>query len=448
MSLVLILVLALLMHATRSFSVAGIPASSGVTLALGYVLLTAFFSGDLAKRAHIPKLTGYILAGIIVGPSVLGFLNEGMVHNLAALNGMAIALIAMTAGTELELRSMRPLLKSIAWITVVGVMGAAAILAVAVFFMRDLFPFMEEMSRLEALAVASVLGVVAAAQSPAVVVALRDELDADGPVARTVLGVVVIADLVVIFLFAVTTTTAKGILGGSADLASTMGALAWELPGSLVVGTLIGLVLALYLAKVRDGGELFVLTVAFVVAEVGARLHFDPLLIALAAGIVVRNLTAHGDELHRRIEASSLPVYIVFFAVAGATLHLDALALVWLPATILVLVRAAGLLGGARIGAAIAGAPPSVRKFAGFGLLPQAGLALALSLLFARTFPEFGAEARALTLGIVALNELIAPAVYRQALVAAGEVGRRPRPAHDQAVIVPAGSELSEDIIA
>lgn len=425
MSLVLLLVLGLLMHATRTFSVGGIPASSGVSLALGYVLLTAFFCGDLAKHARIPRLTGYILAGIVVGPDVLGFLTEPMVKNLASVNGMAIALIAMTAGTELELRAMRPLLKSIAWITVVGVMGAAALLSVTVFFARNLFPFMDGMTPFQAVAVAAVLGVVAAAQSPAVVVALRDELDADGPVARTVLGVVVIADLVIILLFALATATAKGALGGSADVAATMTTLAWELPGSLVVGALIGFVLAIYLAKVREGGELFVLMVAFVIAEVGARLHFDPLLVALAAGIVVRNLTLHGDALHRRIESTSLPVYIVFFAVAGATLHLDALALVWLPATLIVAVRAVGLLGGARLGATLAGAPPEVRKYAGFGLLPQAGLALALSLLFARTFPEFGAQARALTLGIVALNELIAPAVYRYALVASGEAGKR-----------------------
>jgi hypothetical protein len=90
-------------------------------------------------------------------------------------------------------------------------------------------------------------------------------------------------------------------------------------------------------------------------------------------------------------------------------------------------VRGAGLLVGSRIGTNLAGAAPVVRRWAGFGLLPQAGLALALSMLFTKTFPEFGAEASALTLGVVALNELFAPALYRYALVRSGEAGKKPR---------------------
>jgi Kef-type K+ transport system membrane component KefB len=168
-----------------------------------------------------------------------------------------------------------------------------------------------------------------------------------------------------------------------------------------------------------------VLLVAFVIAEVGQRLHFDPLLVALAAGMCVRNASEVGDELHHHIEAPSLPVYILFFAGAGAHLHLDVLSLVGVPAVVFVLVRGVGLLTGASIGARVAEAPPGVRRFAGFGLLPQAGLALALSMLFAKTFPEFGVEAGALTLGVVAINEIVAPALYRSALVRSGEAGQR-----------------------
>ena len=96
---------------------------------------------------------------------------------------------------------------------------------------------------------------------------------------------------------------------------------------------------------------------------------------------------------------------------------------VGVPALAFVLVRAAGFLGGARIATRLAGAPEVVQRWVGFGLLPQAGLALALSMLFARTFPEFGAEAGAMMLGVVALNELVAPVLYRWALVKSGEAG-------------------------
>ena len=109
------------------------------------------------------------------------------------------------------------------------------------------------------------------------------------------------------------------------------------------------------------------------------------------------------------------------------------------PAVLFVVVRGVGLLTGAALGARLAEAPPVVKRYAGFGLLPQAGLALALSMLFAKTFAEFGVEASALTLGVVALNELIAPALYRFALVRSGEAGKKlPRGASAPAEDVPA----------
>jgi Kef-type K+ transport system membrane component KefB len=237
--------------------------------------------------------------------------------------------------------------------------------------------------------------------------------------------VVVIADLVVILMFAIASAIAKAVLGADADTLGTLLSLTWELGGSLVAGAGIGYVLGLYLRKVKAGAALFLLIVAFMIAEVGQRIHLDPLLVALAAGMLVRNTTTVGEELHGHIEWSALPVYILFFAVTGANLHLDVLAIVWLPALLFVGSRAFGLFFGSRIGAKFVDAPPSVQRYAGFGLLPQAGLALALSMLFAKTFPEFGAQAAALTLGVVAINELVAPAVYRAAMVRSGEAGQR-----------------------
>jgi Kef-type K+ transport system membrane component KefB len=424
MNLVLLVVLGGLMHATRSFGPAGPGDSAGTLLAFGYVLITAFFAGRLFRQVGLPRLTGYIAAGIVAGPTGLGLVSAEMVGSLDVVNGVAVAMIALTAGSELELRAMRPLLRSIRWITVVGVLGTTVLLSAAVLLLRPLLPFMAGLGTLQTGAVALLLGVVMVAQSPAVVVALRDELEADGAVVRTVLGVVVLADLVVIVLFAVASTLAKATFGAGADAAHTAAALAWEVLGSLGAGAIVGIVLAVYLRKVVGGASLFLLLITVLIAEIGRRLHFDPLLVALAAGILVRNATTVADALHRELEPAALPVSIVFFAVAGASLHLDALATAWLPAGVIAVVRAGGLLAGSRLGARLAGAPPEVSRYAGFGLLPQAGLALALSMLFAKTFPEFGAAASALTLGVVALNELIAPALYRLALVRCGEAGR------------------------
>ena len=411
------------MHAARSFHAGDQASSVGALVTFGYLLLTAFLVGGLFKRLRLPRLTGYIATGIAVGPAALGLVSARAVESLQIFSGVAVALIALTAGTELELRAMRPLLRTIAWVTLVAVCGTTLLLATAVFLARGMLPFMHGMTTGHAVALSLVLGVVMVAQSPAVVVALRKELDAEGPVASTVLGVVVIADLVVILLFAIVSAFAKSTFG-QASQQGLVPALAWELLGSLVAGVLIGVILAAFLRFARGGSALFVLTVCFVVAEVGRRLHLDPLLVALSAGVFIRNTTDVGDDLHEGIEGSSLPVYVIFFAVAGATIHLDVLGVVGLPAVLFVLVRGTGFLIGNNVAARIAGAPDAVRRWAGFGLLPQAGLALALASLFAKAFPEFGADAAALTLSVVAINEIVAPALYRMALVRAGEASR------------------------
>lgn len=447
---VLIVVIGSLMEAVRSF----VPGADsrfdgpGVTLAVGFVMLVAFFSGRLFAAIKLPRLTGYIAAGIVCGPAVLGLVTPHMIHGMRLANGIAIALIALTAGGEMNLREIRPYLSSIAWITIVSVIGGMFALAGAVYLLRGFLPFFADLTATQTIAVALVLGVTISAQSPAVVVALRNEMGAEGPVTRTVLGVVVLADLVVIVCFAVASSIAQGTLGAGGDATSTAYRVAWELFGSLGIGVVVGLLLTVYLRVVKSGAALFLLSTCVVVAELSGPLRVDTLLVALAAGIFIQNVGRAGERMLREIESASLPVYVVFFAIAGATIHLSAIPPLAVPAIALVLIRAASFLVGTRVATGIAGAPAEVRRWAGFGLLPQAGLALALSLLFARTFPTFGESAAALTLGIVALNEMIAPIFFRLALIRSGEAGKRASKS-DPPVAAAAGSgEASRDSLA
>ncbi|MCL4782229.1 MAG: cation:proton antiporter [Bryobacterales bacterium] len=414
------------MHATRSFAPqAGEDGAgaAGTAVAFGYLLLSALFAGSIFKSFGLPRLTGYLVTGILAGPQVMGLVSLPALDNLEIFNGMAIALIALTAGAELGVREMKPLLRSIFWIIVVAILGVMAILSATIYLCRDLLPFFNDLTLIQAVGVATVLGVTMTAQSPAVVIALRSEMQAEGPVSRTVLGVVVLSDLVVILIFAVVSSLTTTLFGNSADALETAGRLAWEILGSVGAGVLAGLLLAGFFKHVKGGAALFVLAVAFVMAEVGQRVDFDPLIIACAAGALVRNFTAYGHQLLEEIEGSSLAVYVVFFAVTGASIHIDALQLVGIPAAIFVLVRGTGFYGLNWVAGTIARAPMAIRKYAGFGLMPQAGLALALALLFSRTFPDLGATASALVLGGVAINEMVAPILYRFALVKSGEAG-------------------------
>lgn len=426
MHLLLLAAIFALMQAATSFApqpgLGATPAS--VTMSAGFILLAALFAGNLFKWVGLPRLTGYLCIGILVGPHAMGLVSDRMLVDLRIFNGVAIALIAMTAGAEMDFRTMRPLLRGIAWMSGVAVVGTMVLLMVAAVLMSGMLPFTHGLTTWQMIVLAALLGVTISAQSPAVAVALRTETEADGPLTRTVLGVVVAADLVVILLFAIMSTIAKSVLGAVSGETSQLTLVTWEVFGSVGAGLLIGLLMAAFLRTAQSSSAFFVVVTGFLVAEVGERIELDPLLIALSAGMLIRNATTFGDRLHRELEEASLPVYLGFFAVAGATIHLKELLVVGLPAGIFALVRAAGFLGGSQLAGRLAGSADVIRKYCGFGLLPQSGLALAIALLFTRMFPQFGDQAAALVFGIVGINELVSPVLYKWAIYKSGEAGR------------------------
>ncbi len=427
---VTIAVLLGLMQAVLSFAPEGAPRleAARITLTVGFVLLFAWSAGRFLAGLGLPRLTGYLAAGVLTGPAVLRLISAEMIAELHFASGAAIALIALTAGAELDLRARRSVLASTLGISLVSGLGGAALLALVMVLARPLFPFLRGLELGEAAAVAGLVGVTLIAQSPAVVVALKNELGARGPITQTLLAVVVFGDLVVVVLFAIVSSVARAVLGGPIDVAATTRAVAWELFGSLGLGVVLGAVLAFYLRRVRSTENVFVLALALLVSELGPRLRLDPLLVMMSAGVLVANLGEGSRSLIDRIEAASTPLYVLFFTLAGASIHLDVLAGALVPALLLVSVRAAALLGGARVGARIAGGDRAVARWVGVGLLPQAGLAIALALLLARAFPRVGPAASALVLGVVAVNELVAPALLRWAWIRSGE-GRPCEPA-------------------
>ncbi|MCC7542633.1 MAG: cation:proton antiporter [Deltaproteobacteria bacterium] len=443
------------MHAVSTFTRAATPETeiAGTGLAFGFLLLVAFFGGRFFKSIRLPRLTGYIAAGIVAGDQVLHLVTHEMVESLSLVNGVAVCLIALTAGGELNLKRVRPLLKTIAHTTIWAVVGTALVLGVVVFAMRDWLPFLRGRDLAQVAAICGLLGVTLSAQSPAVVTALLTETQSDGPLSRTILALVVIADLVVIVLFTLFSSVCQAALGQGADVGQVVRSVAWELLGSMGVGTAIGLVLWLYIRRVERGAALFVLLLCAVVAEVARRIHLDSLIVMLAAGMFVENVGKDvGSKLIHDIEGASLPVFAVFFALAGAHLRIDLLIASIVPAAIIVGSRGLGFFVGGRIGTALGNAEPVVRRYAWMGLVPQAGLAIALATLMERTFPSFGAQAGALVLGVIGCNEIVAPVFLRFALVRSGEAGKRgtrefatksippPAPAQSAPSALPGGS--------
>jgi Kef-type K+ transport system membrane component KefB len=188
----------------------------------------------------------------------------------------------------------------------------------------------------------------------------------------------------------------------------------------------VALVIGLWLSRVRSDVALFALLICVVVSEVGQRIGLDTMVVMLTGGVALRNAAPHHSRaLVEMLGKAALPVYLLFFSVAGATLHLDVLATLAIPAVILVGVRAASFWAACKIGGRLARSEAMVARWTWTGLLPQAGLALALALLIERSFPTFGQDAAALCFGVVAINELVMPIVLRIGLTASGETGTR-----------------------
>lgn len=422
--LILMLAVAGLMHAARSFT--GEVTAAGTQLAFGYLLLTAYFSGKLVERVGLPKLTGYIIAGVVSGPYVLDLVTAAMAGSLKVVSSAAVAIIALEAGAELHIASIRPMLRTLSAITVLAVIGSMLALAGALAAMRDYLPMFDAMGSTESLAVCVVLGVALSAQSPAVVMAMLAETRAAGPLSSMLLATVVVADLAVIVCFSLASALATAVIGGAIDVEATILAVCWELFGSLVFGVVIGMLIGLFLRSVQKGASLFALLVCVVVAEIGVRVHLDPLIVMLAAGVWLRNFSrADASHLLHGFEAAQLPVFLVFFALAGSKLDLVSLWAVIVPVLVVVAVRAAWFFAGATFAGKLTRAPQVVTSYGWLGLVPQAGLALALALVIAKSYPGFGEQAAVLVLSVVGVNQLIGPVLLRIALVRSGETGKK-----------------------
>ena len=217
--LLLLLAVAGLMQAARSFS--AISTSAGTELAFGFLLLAAYFTAKILSRLGLPKLTGYLLAGVLSGPFVFQLVTPVMTDSLKVVADTATAILALEAGSELNLKRVRPVMKTLRGITFYAVMGSMVAIAGVLFLMRPWLSFFDGMDLQQSVVVCMVIGVALSAQSPAVVMALLAETRAEGPLSQIILASVVVADLTVIMLFSVALAITGAVIGGSIDVTQT-----------------------------------------------------------------------------------------------------------------------------------------------------------------------------------------------------------------------------------
>ena len=399
--------------------------SSPLTLAaIGFVLLASFALAELGARLSLPKVTGYLLGGIALGPYAANVMSDAVVEELQVFRTLALGLIAITAGIQLDLRAL--LARRITLGATIGlkVLTCAALVGAPLLVLELSTHALGLPASVHAWALALVFCALALATSPSVVVAVSSDLRARGPLTELVLQVVVLKDLVVAVGLAAALAGAHAILQDEVLELQVVARVVQELGASLLAGVVLGGTLIGLLRVVRSQMLLFVGAMILVVAEIGSALHLKLLLVFIVAGITVRTFSHHETALRTPLRTISLPVFIVFFTSLGSGIDLGT-ALAILPVALVVFLgRAAAYWIAARVGGALGDEPDDVRRLAGLGLLPQAEVSLALVAMAAAALPELEASIATLGSATVALNLLVGPVALKLALHRAGELPR------------------------
>lgn len=383
--------------------------------AVGFLLLAGTLTSELVEVLGVPHLTGYLAAGIIAGPHVLHLIDHESVRRLEAVNTFAIALIALAGGAELRIDSLREGFKSLVSATVVQSLLVMVAMTGIFFFVRP--GFVRDMSTTAVLGVSILWGVMSITRSPAATLAVLSQTRADGPLAKFALAFIMLSDVVVVVLLAAAITFAKPLLDPSLSLSSdAFRALGFEVLGSIAMGTTLGLVLAAYLKVVGRQLLVVLLALGYGATEVIRYVHFEPLLTFIVAGFVVQNLSRQGEKFLHAIESTGDVVYVLFFAGAGAHLNIPLLREYWPIALIFTGSRAGLTWISGKIASAVAKDPPAVRKWAWAPLVSQAGVALGIAQVVARSFPAFGAAFRDIAVACIAINEMVGPVLFKFAL--------------------------------
>ena len=393
-------------------------------LAIGLALVAAALVGRLTEKVGLPRVTGYLLFGLVCGPYMANIITRPMARELQIVNGLAVTLIAFVAGLEMNLRRLAPRLGVIARIGGVTILLTYVLIFAALWTAWPWLRIAPQFTGLQRIAAAGLLTALVASFSPTVSIAIVAEARAAGPFTELTLAIVILADLVLILAFTLVMQFVRVVFGTAADVGAFAG-VTWEVFGSFALGSLAGAVFALYLRYVGREVALVVVGFCALVAGIAETMRLEPLMAALAAGLVVENLAASaGDLVKEGVERSALPVLVVFFAAAGASLQLDALATLGWIALSVAAARMAAIWMSARAGRRVAGLTDEVSALTWMALVSQAGVTLGLTLIVGAELPGWGATIATLMLALIALHQLVGPVLYRAALARAGEVGR------------------------
>jgi Kef-type K+ transport system membrane component KefB len=358
-----------------------------------------------------------------------------MVTRLKLIDDLALSFIALSAGAALQLPFLRKRIRAICFNVLSLTIVVLAMVVLFVMATGDLFDFTRNLTLSQLMALAILLGVMSVARSPSSAMAIISETKAKGIFTDTVLGVTVAMDVLIILLFTIAMAICGAFLtGGGGTYISVFSGLFVELATSLVIGVLVGKTISFYFERIGHHPSFFILFIAFCISkfsaalthfmeiQYGESLHLEPLLICMSAGFVVQNFGKSGSDLVKNLERSALPIYVLFFSLAGAALDIEALRICWPIAAGLAVVRIAGIFVATWLAGTIEYGSKPYRHISWMAYITQAGVAIGLAQLAQRQFPEIGLYLTTIALAVITINQVIGPITFKAALGIAGEV--------------------------
>ncbi|MBI33957.1 MAG: potassium transporter TrkA [Flavobacteriales bacterium] len=406
-----------------------------IIIALGGFLIIALSANHISKffaKIKFPLITGLLLAGILAGSDVLELIPRENTKYLNFLNEISLAFIAFAAGSELYLKEIRGQFKSILWNTLGQLVITFGLGVLGVFLASEYIPFMVEMTFAEKMSVGILMATIFVARSPSSAIAVINELRAKGPFTKTSIGVTVVKDVLVIILFAVCFALAKTFLSGEPFSLLSLIYLLVELVVSFALGRLIGIIIKWFFKfKINKYLKVTILISLgyavylfadwlgdFTVQEhiLGHKFYIEPLLICILGSYYVTNYSTSRPEFIEILHETGPVIYVIFFTLTGATLQVDVLFQVFGIAVLFFFIRLLSMVIAGYVGGTLAGDPWKFRHLNWMPYVTQAGVGLGLATLIKQAFPEFGVQFETIIVGVIVINQVVGPPLFKFAL--------------------------------
>ncbi len=417
-----------------------------ILLSLSIAMLAGLLMSRLTKLWNLPAVTAYLVAGVLVGPYVLGrlgvpglgFISNEDVANYSIISDAALGFIAFAMGNEFRVSELKKTGKKATVVAVFQALVATIAVDIALYVVHLIIP-----DKLPLPCVLT-LGAVATATAPAATLMVVKQYKADGPLTRILLPIVALDDIVGLIVFAISFGIAKALEKGEIDIFSVLVNPLVEIVASLALGVAVGLIYNFCEQFFHSRSKRMSISVTFVFLAVALSMlefklgpvtvGFSSLLVCMATGTVFCNLCDFSEELMDRMDRWTGPIMVLFFVLSGSGLRLDVFKdpAIILVGIVYIIFRSIGKMGGASISSRFMHCEPQVQKYLGITLLPQAGVSLGMSLT-AMSLGESGIIIRNIALFAVLVYELVGPLLTKIALDRAGEIPEKPIPPRKQA---------------